>query len=194
MKQIDDERIRFFLMHQALIEQWSRIEDDARAVCQEFLWSLEGDIKALANRLDDNVRVYKDDKSTSPKLFLYRESWRLDPEKAAPPVGIGIEWLLNNVGFKDRLPFVGLWKNELLSFTEVLREELAMATKDIARDEKSSKPTAWFLERTFVAPPNERYWDHLVPYRNLILEVIESYWSRYASSVDTAIQSLRIEA
>lgn len=185
MNEIKDERIRFYLRHQALIKQWSQIEKELPAVCEKFLWSLQEDIERLKDELDANVRLYKEE-GGYPKLFLYRDSWRLDSKERAPAVGIGIEWQQNRVGFESGLPYVGIWNNKSSSIIGVLREELAKVIE-------SNKPTAWFLEKNFVAPPpDEDYWENLRPYRERILSEIRKYWARYASGVDVAIEEVRL--
>lgn len=185
MKRVEDERIRFFLKHRSLIEQWARIEKDLPAISAKFLWSLQEDMEELIARLDGDVYLYREAGNT-PKLFLHRESWLPKDGNLRPMVGIGIEWQHKRADFGKGTTYVGIWNDQRSPATQ-FNAELTKVAAAVAQSKKLNA-TAWWPERTFVEPPNENYWEDLTLYRDLIIEEIHSYWVRYEARVGGVLQ------
>lgn len=74
MKEVDDERIRFYLRRRAPIDQWARIKVEIPAVCGKFFWSLQDDMEE-SFLLDETVQLYREDEGNTSKLFIYRKNW-----------------------------------------------------------------------------------------------------------------------
>lgn len=191
MKEVDDERIRFYLRHRALIDQWARIKVELPAVCGKFFWSLQDDIEERF-LLDETIQLYREEEGNTPKLFVYRKSW-LPPEQPTsvenprPLVGIGIEWQRKRADFGKGTAYVGIWNDQRSPLKRSLVQELTTIADRVAKSQRRNA-TPWWTERTFVEPPNnESYWENLSPFRNLILEEIGSYWNRYDADIAASL-------
>lgn len=190
MKKIEDERIKFYLEHRDLIDEWSKISEEIPRVCGEFMWALSEGVAALAERLGPDVNVYegKSEKSDNPKIFLYRESWYSGGDhryENRVDVGIGVEWHKKHVdfGLPRKRPYVGIWTND--------RNTRGESAHKVLSDKIDGKNSfSYWVTRTYIAPEQDDFWNDLQSYATLLLKNIEEAWNRYAEGVDEALSEV----
>lgn len=186
MISIDDERVRFYLKHQKLIEEWARLAEPACSEATKFLESCGEDIQTLCADLGEAVTVHQllDDPSW-PRIFLVRPAWQLTERE--PLVGIGLEWNRRNVSFAGRSRvYTGMRVAISAERGRELRDRLKERVGAMRGKHGYTASASWPAWR-YVPPPDGEYWDDLTPYRNQLIESVRSAWNLFAPEVDALL-------
>ena len=105
-----DPRNCFYLEHRARIEEWTTLEQPARAACDAWLASLEPRFRELAHEIDPSLVVTARTSSSDrwPKILVHRADWMIAP--SYPEVSIALEWYRATLTLdaRDRAPYVGV--------------------------------------------------------------------------------------
>ncbi len=179
MNRIEDERIRFYLEHQARIREWAALEDEVQRFVHRFYRSLQHDLGATLRdgRIsDDDVESFFAE-SDWPRVGLRRQSWPQDNEGP----GVAMEWSRKKALFPPHghLCFGVRWRAGFKSWPY----------------DKSDHPGSpkggggWPAYRYFREAPKDKYWkgDNLKDYRKTLVEEILVAWNELAPLVDKAI-------
>jgi len=175
---IEDERVKFFLEHQARIREWAALEDEVSKFVHRFYRSLKGDLDAaLTSR-----RIAEDDVMSFqvggkwPGLGLRREGW---PTGNADP-DVRLEWFRKSVLFPPHR-----------SLNCGVRTKVEKYRSPFTKEAHPAFPQSnhWWPAYRNLEPPKGRYWegDNLKEYRNYIVETILTAWKDLAPLVDEAV-------
>ena len=178
MNRIEDERIKFYLEHEAQIREWVGLEDEVRTFADRFYCSLRDDLDATLRSgkiVDDDVQPFFD-KSDYRGLGLRRHDW---PEGNEDP-DVRLEWHRKWVVFSDR--------DHLICG---VRTKLERYRQPFANERRPNHPdqNAWWPAFAKVGPPAGRFWegDNLQEYRDCLVETIVTAWKDLAPLVDEAV-------
>lgn len=125
-----NERVRFYLRHQAYIDEWSKLAAEASTAADEFFWSLGSDMDRLRQELGSDVSLerWRDNRAAWRGFMFYVPAWRNEVKFS---ICIGIEWKYYGnglVGFRgDSLPSIEVWVDQSLPMGERLSEDLQRA-------------------------------------------------------------------
>lgn len=179
MNCIEDERIRFYLEHEARIREWAGLESEVREIANRFYRSIQGDLDATVSsgQVDNGVESFFDEENQAwPGLGLRRRDW---PEGGADP-DVRLEWNRNSARFSPGGHLVcGVRTNEdryRQPFTKGRRPGYPLQN-------------SWWPAYVHVDPPVGRFWegDNLKHYRNCLVQTILKAWSELAPLVDEAV-------
>ena len=179
MNCIEDERIRFYLEHEARIREWAGLEADVREFADRFYRSIKVDLDAAVSSpqvADDGVESFFEGIGGWPGLGLRRRDWprgRDDPD-------VRLEWNRNSARFSPGGHLIcGVRTNED-------RYRPPFAEKKCPAFPHSS---SWWPAYARVDPPVGRFWegDNLKDYRNYLVQTILKAWRDLAPLVDEAV-------
>ena len=103
MNSIEDERIKFYLEHEAVIQEWASLEAEVREFVDRFYRSLKDDLDAaLASGkiADDGVESFLHEIGGWPGLGLRRRDW----PKGDDDPDVRLEWNRNSAFPAGRAP------------------------------------------------------------------------------------------
>ena len=179
MNQIEDERIKFYLQHEARIREWAGLEAEVCKFVDRFYRSIKGDLDAALRSgkiADDGVESFFDGIGDWPGLGLRRHDW---PKGTEDPE-VRLEWRRKSARFSpDENLICGVRTN-----MERYRQPFT----------KETCPTyplhcSWWPAYTNVDPPVGKFWegDNLKEYRDCLVETILKAWKDLAPLVDKAV-------
>ena len=181
MNRIEDERIKFYLEHEAQIREWADLEAEVCKFADRFYRSLKGDLDAAlrSGRIDDDgVEVFLAG-GDWPRLGLRRQDW---PEGDEEP-DVSLEWSRKSSGFprhagKSRSPYCGVR-------TSVKEYKVHFPKEVRPYYQQSPGWPAW----RYVDPPDDGFWEgeNLKQYRDDLVETILTAWKDLAPLVDEAV-------
>ena len=179
MNRIEDERIRFYLEHEARIRKWAGLEDEVREFVNQFYGSIKGDLDAALRSgkiADDGVESLLHDTGAWPGLALRRHDW---PQGAEDP-DVRLEWHRNRARF-SRDPHL------ICGVRTTVERYRSPFTKETCPT--YSQHSAWWPAYTNVDPPVGRFWegDNLKEYRDCLVETVLKAWKDLAPLVDEAV-------
>ena len=179
MNRIEDERIKFYLEHQARIREWAGLEAEVRKFADRFYCSLMDDLDVALGGgqiADDNVESFFKEYPDYRGLGLRRHDW---PKSDEDP-DVRLEWHRKSVGFSDA--------DHLICG---VRTSLEHYRYPFAKERRSNHPkqTDWWPAFTNVDPPVGRFWEgeKLQEYRDHLVETIIRAWKDLAPLVDEAV-------
>lgn len=188
MRSIDDERVLFYLKHEAVIEEWANVRTDVASTAHRFYLSLAEDLEAPVVELGDDVMIWVND-GTWAHVGLYRESWLSD---ASTPLAIAtLEWNRGGTLFQGGLRLSGIRCD--INTDEGKR--LRAATANLVRDKRSSlgyphMQAWWPAQRPVPGPAEADYWLDLDPFRRALVDEIVDAWNTFSEFVDEAMKVL----
>ena len=180
MNRIEDERIKFYLQHEARIREWASLEADVREFVDRFYRSIRGDLDTALKSgkiADDGVEAFFDEEHKDyPGMGLRRHDW---PKGDKDP-DVRLEWNRKSARFSpDRNLICGVRTN--------VEEYKRPFTKEKCRTYPLQSP--WWAAFTNVNPPRGKFWegDNLKEYRNCLVQTILKAWEDLAPLVDKAV-------
>jgi hypothetical protein len=188
MKRIEDERLKFYLRHQDLIDEWAKLAALVPDQVHDFLASCNGALTRLASELGPDIKFEYWGHGNYPTYGFYRPTWC---NAEGPYVGIGIQWHRAKVAFKgENAPRSGVW---LYGDGKKPADQLLQAfhSRCDRPREGFAKADAWAAAVRRERPPNEDYWDDLDPYKNSLVESVRSAWKLYAHDIDEVLRSIQ---
>ena len=181
MNRIEDERIKFYLEHQARIMEWAGLEAEVRKFADRFYGSLKDDLDAAlgSGRIADgdvklvhmNLHVVRGYRG----LGLRRHDW---PDGDEDP-DVRLEWHSEQVCFRDGDLVCGVRTKQ-----DSYRQPF---TKETCPNHPRQNP--WWPAFANVDPPTGRFWedDNLQEYRDRLIEIVVEAWKDLAPLVDEAV-------
>lgn len=189
MNRIEDERIKFYLKHEARIREWAGLEAEVRQFVDRFYRSLEGDLDVAlrSGRCADNgVEVFLSTEPWPdwPGLGLRRQDWPkgdVDPGNVDPDVRL--EWKRSSARFSTGGHLVCGVRTTVKQYREPFTKESRPAFP---------LSNSWLPAYKKVDPPDDRFWegDNLKRYRTYLVETIFEAWRDLAPLVDEAVFGL----
>ena len=184
MNRIEDERIKFYLQHEARIREWAGLETEVREFVDRFYSSVIVDLKAALRDgkiAADGVESFFDEDRDWPGLVLRRHDW---PKRTKDP-DVRLEWKRKSARFSpDKNLICGVRTNE--------KRYWHPFTKETCRNYPLS--SNWWPAYTNVDPPRETFWegDNLKKYRDYLVKTILKAWNDLAPLVDIAVGCPRV--
>ena len=183
MNRIEDERIKFWLEHQARIREWAGLEAEVRKFADRFYCSLKSDLDAAlrSGRLaDDDVEPldrHLHEHRGYRGLGLRRHDW---PDGDEDP-DVRLEWHSERVCFSDGDHLICGVRTAVDSYKQPFAKE--------RRPNYPDQNAVWWPAFTHVDPPAGRFWedDNLREYRDRLIEIIVEAWKYLAPLVDEAV-------
>ena len=180
MNRIEDERIKFYLQHEARIREWAGLEPEARKFVNRFYRSIKGDLDAALRSekiAADGVESFFDEEDKDYRgVGLRRHDW----PKADKDPDVRLEWMRSSARFsRGGYLLCGVRTND-----ERYRQPF---TKERCHNFPLSGP--WWPAYTNVDPPGDKFWegDNLKKYRDYLVETVRKAWDDLAPLVDTAV-------
>jgi len=194
MTALDDKRIRFYLENQELIDTWAGLASDTRSAFSDWLIDLRSPIDDVVDRLGGVTRVRDVDRW---KIHMAaRPTWNSTFDDDARFI-IAVEWNTSDVGVPSKLPYVGL----RICGGDAEARELRTRFLDRFGDRlrafgayQFGNPRTWWPAWRYVAPEDERWWEHTDEYQDLLLESIERAWNDFAPIVDEWLTVSKVSA
>ena len=188
MKKIEDDRVRFYLKHQELIETWADLSQQVTDVANDFLSICSQQIEKSVSQLGSGAKVYFRSKSDYPAICLHKSHWR--GELAEPTVAIALEWPKKKVGFRGpHRPYSGLRVGRKqrggAALVEFLRDELDDEIKANGFI-KGAKTSSWVAYR-YEGPTYDEFWDDLEPLATDIVESLKAAWDLFTPAIDKGL-------
>lgn len=173
------ERVRFYLQHQALIEEWADLRREASRTAADFLLIVEEQIP-----------------DPPPGWFNWTGSERkyhcvmVTPlehqlSDTPPPTGIALGWHESAVRPDvpgDRCPFVGVYLDREWTGAGVIRAALETAESSLSRVPQMNQSERWPRYRHVPAPSN--WWRDLDRYRDQLIAAFEETTNVYQPVLD----------
>jgi hypothetical protein len=184
---IDDEKVRFYLLHRDQLEEWSALRADAAAAIDEWLRSLQGDLEAVVGELGDDVKLvpWVGEEEGWPGLYLKCSWWPEGPDEK-PLALIGLQWARGKTLLgPSSSPYVGLRIKRDVPVARTLREDKQyQEAKKIRRD----TATPWWAALGYV-PPEAPFPDQAEAYRSRLINAIRQAWTDYSPAVNRALRA-----
>lgn len=179
MNRIEDERIRFYLEHEARIREWAGLEADVREFVNRFYRSIQDDLDAAVNSgqvVDDGVESFFEENGDWPGLGLRRRDW----PKGGDDPDVRLEWNRKSARFSpDENLVCGVRTTEYRYRPPFSKEKCP------AFPYRNSSWPAYAR----VDPPVGRFWEdeNLKDYRSYLVQTILKAWGDLAPLVDEAV-------
>ena len=131
MNRIEDERVKFFLEHEARIREWAALEDEVSKFVHRFYRSLKGDLDAAlrSGRIaEDGVGSFRVG-GKWPGLGLRRQGWptgKDDPD-------VRLEWFRKSALFPPRGSLICGVRTNVERYRSPFTKELVPPFHDPAR-------------------------------------------------------------
>jgi len=185
MNEIADERVAFYLKHQALIDTWAAVAADAARDAHRFYLSLADDLSQLAGDLDPDAEVWVRDGSYS-NVGLYKTPWGSPP--GGPLVAVALEWRKDKTGFRGDYRISGL----RIDWEHPRGKAIRATLGDLVRPHRVSvsfpaSSSWWAAYRPFPEPEAQEYWKDLRPFRSALVSEVIDAWTAFAGHVDQAV-------
>ena len=181
MNRIEDERIKFYLEHEARIREWAGLEAEVCVFAHRFYCSLKGSLDECLGSgkiADNDVESFLAESTWPdwPGVGLRRQNW---PNSDEDP-DVRLEWYRRSARFSAGGGLVCGVRTNVKRYREPFTEEARPAFP-------RSKP--WWPAYRNVDPPVGRFWegDNLKAYRAHLVETIIKAWDDLAPLVDEAV-------
>ena len=182
MNRIEDERIKFYLEHEAQIREWAGLEAEVSKFVDQFYRSLKGDLDTAlrSGRIaDSGVESFLGASERWPDwpgLSLRRPDW---PKGDGNPV-VRLEWNRKKARFSADENLVCGVCTTVERYREPFTKEARPAYP---------RSSQWWAAYRNVDPPGGRFWEgeNLKQYRNDLVETILTAWEDLAPLVDEAV-------
>lgn len=187
MNEIKDERVRFYLKHQELIDAWAALASDASEEANRFLRSMTEDIEALASEIGSPWRAnFAVDDPAWPMIGLVVPEW-IDGT-GRPLVEIGLLWDRRNVTFAGRArPVVAVTLDYGRELGKAVRQALRSEAAEVAKEHGYTVAQYWAFYRAEPAAGGA-YWDDLTPYRQKLLQSVRETWEIFGEAAVAAYE------
>ena len=179
MNRIEDERIRFYLQHEARIREWAALEAEVVKLADRFYRSLKDDIdEALTTGriADEDVECFIHEVGRWRGLWLRRQDW---PERNEDP-DVRLEWDYQQARFSPN--------GDLICGVRTKEERYR---RPFAKERRPAYPrqSPWWAAYAKVDPPKGRFWedDNLSEYRVRLVDTLFKAWEDLAPLVDEAV-------
>ena len=183
MNTIEDERIKFYLQHEARIREWAGLEAELCEFVDRFYRSISDDLDAALRSgkiADGGVESFFDEIGDWPGLGLRRHDW---PKGTEDP-HVRLEWNRKSARFSPD-------KNLICGVRTTVEPYRQPFTKETC----PSYPlrSHWWPAYANVGPPVGKFWegDNLKEYRDRLVETILKAWKDLAPLVDKAVGNPR---
>ena len=180
MNRIEDERIKFYLQHEALITEWAGLEAEVSKFVDRFYRSIKGDLDVALRSgkyvAGDVESFFDEEDKRWPGLGLRHRDW---PKGTKDP-DVRLEWKPKSARFsRDENLICGVRTN-----VERYRRPF---TKNACPYYPHSR--AWWPAYSYVDPPGGKFWedDNLKEYREDLVKTILKAWNELAPLVDKAV-------
>ena len=180
MNRIEDERIKFYLQHEARIREWAGLEPEAREFVSQFYRSIKGDLDAALRSekiAADGVESFFDEKHKDYQgVGLRRYDW----PKADEDPDVRLEWRRSLARFsRDGYLICGV-RTKRERYRQPFTEE---------RCHNYPISSEWWPAHTNVDPPDDKFWegDNLKKYRDYLVATVLKAWQDLAPLVDKAV-------
>ena len=180
MNRIEDERIKFYLEHQARIMEWAGLEAEVRKFADRFYCSIKDDLDAALRSgrvADDDVESFFLEYPDYRGLGLRRRDW---PDGSEDP-DVRLEWNRKSVSFSGG--------NFLICGVRTKSERYWQPfTKETCPNYPRQSPP-WWPAFVNVDPPSGRFWEgnNLQEYCDHLIEIIVEAWKDLSPLVDEAV-------
>ena len=180
MNRIEDERIKFYLQHEARIREWAGLETEVREFVDRFYCSIKDDLDTALSggKINaDGVESFLDEEHPNwPGLGLRRRGW---PKGDKDP-DVRLEWYRKSARFsRDENLICGV------------RTTVDCYKRPFTKEACPYFPrrSAWWAAYANVDPPVGDFWenDNLNEYRDDLLKTILKAWRELAPLVDKAV-------
>lgn len=172
MRRIDDERIRFYLRHQAEIDEWAAVGDDVHPIADAFYASLLPDVEAAA---PEGVSVRLTGERWL-RIALANPAWRT---RYRPTVEVAFEWKRETAGFTTGQRRIGVRVARGEPDGPATVAALTEALADAREPAFASHGGHWPAFRQ-EPPPSGPWWDDLGPFREQLVGSLLEAWHRLA--------------
>ena len=189
MSEFGDDRIRFYLENKDLIDTWAALAAETRSTFSQWLLDLETDVAELAAEIGAASHLRDPDRWKIHMLANQGWNEKLDDDST---VVIAIEWNSSDVGVPAKLPYVGLRIAGGDDAAKARRQSFLDLCGDRLRnlDEYTvEQPRRWWSAWRYVAPADDRWWEHADDYRQLLLLSLEAAWQDLSPLVDEWIEA-----
>jgi len=186
-----DERLRFFLEHRALIEQWAALGKEVRAAVCETLEGLTPEVEALALTLGDDVSsgFYETDRQW-PRIALVRQAWPQEIDE--PAVAVAFEWWTRGVNPADgNAPYVGIRVRDPAGGGKAYMDALKPIAKQRFDGYKVS--ASWPAFKQLLAREGLDWWRDVPAWRAEMLDGFRAAWQELSPAIDEVV-STRLQA
>ena len=178
MKRIEDERIRFYLKHRQLIEEWANVGGkELSAFARQFYASLQEEIRTRV-ATDPDVEIIGD----IPNVIRLRQQWW---PQGAPTIELG--WH-QTVDFSDHHVWCGIHIEGGADspYWQHLRHR-SESTQDYPRTDS----TWGYPMYRYLDPPDGNLWEDngLEKHGSAVIEAVVRAWCDLGPLVDGAIHS-----
>ena len=179
MNVIEDERIKFYLEHEARIKEWAALEAEVCEFVDRFYRSLKGDLDAALRNgriADVGVESFLHGIGGWPALGLRRHEW----PKGHDDPDVRLEWNRGSARFPPHGHLVCGVRTNVERYRQPFTEE---------RCPTYPRRNAWWPAYTNVDPPVGRFWegDNLKEYRGRLVDTVFDAWRGLALLVDEAV-------
>lgn len=179
MNRIEDERIKFYLEHEAQIREWAALEAEVCKFIHRFYRSLKDDLDAalwVGKIPDDDVESFLHE-GDWPGVGLRRQGW---PEGEEDPV-VRLEWSRKKAFFPPHGWLICGVRTSVKRYRRPFTKE--------ARPRYPSRSPSWPAYKD-VEPPTGRFWegDNLREYRGHLVATIIKAWRDLAPLADKAVR------
>ena len=178
MNRIENELIKFYLEHEALIREWAGLEAEVCKFVDQFYCSLKVDLDDAieSGKIADNGVESFLDEGDWPGVGLRRQNW---PKGNEDP-DVRLEWQRKAARFSPG----GYLVCGVRTTVERYRPPF---TKEACHN--FPRRTVWWPASMNVGPPDDRFWegDNLKKYRDRLVGTILKAWKDLAPLVDEAV-------
>ena len=179
MNRIEDERIRFYLQHEARIREWAALEAEVVKLANRFYRSLKGDIDAALTTgriADEDVECFIHEVGPWRGLGLRRRGW---PKRNEDP-DVRLEWHRKSARFSPN--------GDLICGVRTNEERYKWP---FAEERRRAYPhqNLWWAAFAKLDPPTGRFWedDNFNKYRDRLVDTLLTAWEDLAPLVDEAV-------
>jgi hypothetical protein len=186
-----DEKLRFYLQHQKLIETWATVGLTEHQAAHKFLISLAKDLQQeVSASLGDAVQVHADAGSsqTSAYVGLCKGSWRDD--NRIPRVMVCIGWSPEKVAFEptrsgDKSPYVGIRVADGNKGGQPLLRILKFTFENKMARHGYGSSDWWPVWR--YEPAAGDFWTDPTRYGRELVRSCVTLWQRYSAQIDLEV-------
>ena len=187
MKQIKDERIKFYLKHRQQIEEWAKIKESVHKFAHEFYANLFEHLRDEAQKSETfdhvDIKIVINGGSENPSIRFRRCNW---PEAEGGP-RLDLAWWKAKVDFLGRNVWCGIRVDQGTCYRPVLDKTRGECPEVYRRYDK------WYPMYRYIDPPGKDFWEDskLEEYGNSVIKTVLKAWCDLALLVDKAVAGPR---